>query len=73
MSIAGAHSDWGILTILATREPGLQLLRGGTWVDVEPIEGTFLVNLGDMLERYGMRTVVARKSIRHLTPCKRTL
>ena len=49
--VAGAHSDWGMLTILAVEDPGLQIHWNGQWVDVEPIEGTFVVNLGDMLDR----------------------
>jgi isopenicillin N synthase-like dioxygenase len=50
---AGAHTDYGMLTVLATDEvPGLQIYQGGHWVDVLPIPGTFIINLGDMLERW---------------------
>lgn len=50
---AGAHTDYGMLTILKTDEvPGLQIRLGGSWVDVQPIEDTFIINLGDMLERW---------------------
>ena len=50
--IAGPHTDWGALTILATdNEPGLQICVGKTWVDVEPRPGMFVVNLGDMVDR----------------------
>lgn len=50
---AGAHTDYGMLTILATDgTPGLQIYQGGEWMDVIPITGTFIVNLGDMLERW---------------------
>ncbi len=47
----GAHSDYGMCTILlADPVPGLQILNSdGSWSDVLPTEGTFLVNLGDML------------------------
>ncbi|DBA70484.1 TPA: hypothetical protein ACH3X2_011889 [Trebouxia sp. C0005] len=49
---AGAHTDWGVLTILATDEnPGLQVFSGGKWAHVKPVPGTFIINLGDMLER----------------------
>jgi len=49
---AGAHTDYGMLTILATDgQPGLQVCLGGEWVDVAPGEGRFVCNLGDMLER----------------------
>ncbi|CAL5218902.1 g645 [Coccomyxa viridis] len=50
---AGAHSDYGMLTLLKTDEhPGLQIWSGGKFVDVPPRPGTFIVNLGDMLERW---------------------
>jgi hypothetical protein len=49
---AGAHSDYGMLTLLKTDDhPGLQIWSGGSFVDVPPKHGTFIVNLGDMLER----------------------
>ncbi len=49
---AGAHTDWGVLTILATDEnPGLQVFSQGKWAHVKPVPGTFVINLGDMLER----------------------
>ncbi|WIA38103.1 hypothetical protein OEZ86_001465 [Tetradesmus obliquus] len=50
---AGAHSDYGMLTLLATDEvPGLQVHLNGSWQDVQPLPGAFIVNLGDMLERW---------------------
>ena len=49
----GAHSDYGMITILANNKPGLQILNDGQWLNVPPPEmGTFVVNLGDMLERW---------------------
>ena len=50
----GAHSDYGMLTILLTDDttPGLQIYRGGEWIDAPPVHGAFVVNLGDMLERW---------------------
>ena len=55
---AGAHSDYGMLTLLATdANPGLQIQpraggADGDWFDVPPRRGAFIVNLGDMLERW---------------------
>lgn len=50
---AGAHTDYGMLTILATDgTPGLQILRGRTWHEVPPRPGALVINLGDMCERY---------------------
>lgn len=48
----GAHKDGGVLTLLWV-EPGrggLQVERDGAWVDAPSIEGTFVVNIGEMLE-----------------------
>jgi isopenicillin N synthase-like dioxygenase len=51
---AGAHSDYGTLTILWTDgEPGLQVMTAhGEWIDVEPVEGGLIVNLGDLMQRW---------------------
>ncbi|KAK9814115.1 hypothetical protein WJX72_000846 [[Myrmecia] bisecta] len=50
---AGAHTDYGMLTLLATdKNPGLQICLDGQWQDVPPMPGMLIVNLGDMLERW---------------------
>lgn len=50
----GAHTDYGILTVLyADRVPGLEVIGpGGEWQGVVPPEGAFLVNLGDLLAEW---------------------
>jgi isopenicillin N synthase-like dioxygenase len=46
-----AHTDYEVFTILHTDLPGLQALNASDeWVDVPPIDGTFIINIGDMLE-----------------------
>lgn len=51
---AGAHTDWGALTILAQdANGGLEVQTpAGDWVEATPLEGCFVVNLGDMIPRW---------------------
>jgi isopenicillin N synthase-like dioxygenase len=51
---AGAHTDWGALTFLLQDESGgLEVQNvAGDWVYARPLAGSFVVNLGDMIERW---------------------
>jgi isopenicillin N synthase-like dioxygenase len=46
------HTDYGLLTILGQdQHPGLQVHTRHGWIDAPPLPGSFVCNLGDMLER----------------------
>lgn len=52
---AGAHTDFGSLTLLATdgTPGGLQVMMAdGTWQDIWPVKGAFIVNLGDLMAQW---------------------
>jgi isopenicillin N synthase-like dioxygenase len=51
---AGAHTDYGNLTILATDTvAGLQVrARNGAWIDAPYLPGAFVCNIGDCLMRW---------------------
>jgi len=42
----GAHTDWGALTLLAQDD------AGGDWIDVAPLPGALVVNVGDLMQRW---------------------
>ena len=59
---AGAHSDYGSLTILATedRPRGLQVCNAeGQWVDVPIVPDCFIINIGDLLAHWTNDTWVS--------------
>jgi isopenicillin N synthase-like dioxygenase len=69
---AGEHTDYGALTILRSGGPGLQLRKdgpstvrgvdgdGAEWVNVPEIPGAFIINIGDMMQRWTNGTRASR-------------
>ena len=48
----GEHTDYGLLTILLQDDTGgLQVKSRSGWIDAPPIPGSFVCNIGDMLDR----------------------
>ncbi len=50
---AGAHTDYGVVTLLFQDQiGGLQLQDGDRWVDVPPVEGAVNINTGDLMTHW---------------------
>eukprot|EP00003_Mantamonas_plastica_P008141 TRINITY_DN1704_c0_g1_i1.p1 TRINITY_DN1704_c0_g1~~TRINITY_DN1704_c0_g1_i1.p1 ORF type:complete len:381 (-),score=128.72 TRINITY_DN1704_c0_g1_i1:60-1202(-) len=52
---AGAHTDYGTVTILRVDAPGLQVSKdkeNPNWVDVPFVPGAYIINLGDLIKRW---------------------
>jgi isopenicillin N synthase-like dioxygenase len=48
----GEHTDYGLLTMLLQDDAGgLQVKTTAGWVDAGPLPGSFVCNIGDMLDR----------------------
>lgn len=48
----GEHTDYGLLTILLQDDVGgLQVKTPRGWIDAPPLPGSFVCNIGDMLDR----------------------
>ncbi|CAB4042505.1 UPF0676 -like [Paramuricea clavata] len=49
----GEHSDYGTITLLfQDQSGGLEIRQEQGFVSARPIEGTILVNIGDLLQRW---------------------
>ena len=51
---AGAHTDYGTLTVLFQDAAGGLQIQGldGKWIDAPPIPGTVVINTGDLISRW---------------------
>jgi isopenicillin N synthase-like dioxygenase len=48
----GEHTDYGLLTILLQDDAGgLEVRSRSSWVSAPPVSGSFVCNIGDMLDR----------------------
>jgi isopenicillin N synthase-like dioxygenase len=48
----GEHTDYGLLTMLRQDSVGgLQVRTPSGWLDAPPVPGSFVCNIGDMLDR----------------------
>ena len=56
----GAHTDYECFTLLLATAPGLEVMSAqGSWVEVDPVPGALIVNIGDMMEFWSNGTFVA--------------
>ncbi|KAK4427761.1 1-aminocyclopropane-1-carboxylate oxidase1 [Sesamum alatum] len=65
-----SHVDFGLLTILLQDQiGGLQVLHQNQWVDVPPLPGGLIINVGDFIQ---LITNDKFKSVKHRALSKRT-
>lgn len=56
----GAHTDYECFTLLSVTGPGLEVMtQAGEWIDVPPVPGALMVNIGDMFEFWSGGAFVA--------------
>lgn len=68
----GAHTDYECFTLLHCTAPGLEVLNGaGEWIDAPPVEGAYVVNIGDMIELLSNGAFVATSHRVRKTSCER--
>ncbi len=60
---AATHSDFGVLTmLLQDMVGGLQVQNlSGDWIEAPPVKGSFVCNIGDLLERWTNNRLVSTK------------
>jgi isopenicillin N synthase-like dioxygenase len=58
---AGAHTDYGALTILNAQQAGLQVLvNNSEWYAVPVVPNALIINLGDLMQRWTNGTYATR-------------
>lgn len=69
----GEHTDYGLLTILKQDDSGgLQVKSRSRWVPAPPVPGSFVCNIGDMLDRMtGGRYRSTPHRVKNLAPLDR--
>lgn len=68
------HTDYGFITILAQDEVGGLEVRNrhNEWISAQPVKGTFVMNVGDILQRWSNgRFASTPHRVRNLKPAAR--